>query len=91
LTKHLDEFKIRDHGQCSQNGEVILCFVDATVSGVKLESLVDIEVNHNFISGRTAKSLHCKLEGSMFAFKVVKSMVHLVTRVVRSAPLRVKS
>jgi hypothetical protein len=28
LMKHLDEFKERDHGQHSQDGEARLCFVD---------------------------------------------------------------
>jgi hypothetical protein len=91
LTKCLDELKTRDHRDCSQDGEVKLCFVDATMSGVKVATSVDTRATHSFISEWTDTSLHCKSEGSLVAIKVFNSTVKSVTGVVHFAPLRVRS
>jgi hypothetical protein len=72
-----------------KRGKSKLCFVDATLSGVKVVVLVDTNATHGFISERTATLLHYKYERSIVAYKVVNSMVKLVTGVIRSAPLRV--
>jgi hypothetical protein len=68
-----------------------LCFVDVMVSGVKVASLVDTSVTHNFVSEWTMKSLHRKPESNMTMYKVVNSTVEPIVGVVRSAPLRVGS
>jgi hypothetical protein len=91
LTKKLDEFKMQNHGQRSQDKDGRLCFVDVMVSGVKVAALVDTRSTHNFISERNATSLHCKTKGSMATFKVVNSEMKPMTAVALLEPLRVGS
>jgi hypothetical protein len=91
LMVQLDEFKARNQGWGSQDREARLCFVDMTVTGVKVATSVDTDATHNFVSEWTARSPHCKPESNMASFKVVNSTVKPVARVVCSAPLRVGS
>jgi hypothetical protein len=49
LVESMQEFKIIGQGQFLQSEAVEgLCFVDTTLSGLKMESLVDTGVKHNF-------------------------------------------
>jgi hypothetical protein len=91
LTKQLDEFKTQNHGQCSQDKEGRICFVDVIVSGVKVTVLVDIRSTHNFISEWTVTLLHRKSKGILDAFKVVNSEMKPMAGVVHLTPLRVGS
>jgi hypothetical protein len=91
LTKQLDEFKMQNHGKRSQDKDGRLCFVDETMSGVKVVALVDTGSNHKFISEWTATSLHRKAQESMTSFKVVNVEMKPVVGVVPSTPLRVGS
>ena len=50
------------------------CFVNVTVSGLKVSTLVEIDATHSFVSNRTKTTLHSKPEFSGSALKVVKSM-----------------
>ena len=80
LTKHLDDFKMKENGQHSKEKEGNLCFVDVTVSGVKVATLVDTDAIHSFISEHTATLLHYKPKRSMSTFKfVVNSTVNSMT------------
>ena len=65
--------------------------VDATVSGLKVTTLVDSGASHSFVSERTAWGLHCKVECDGSSFKVVNSEVKPVAGIVRSAPLTIGS
>ena len=47
------------------------------MSGVKVVSLVNTHINHKFVSVKTTKSLHHKLERNKTMYKVVKSIVEL--------------
>jgi hypothetical protein len=51
LVECMQEFKTRGQGQFSQSEAVEgLCFVDTTVSGLKMEALVDTGETHSFVS-----------------------------------------
>jgi hypothetical protein len=90
MLEGLGVFVEEGHGHGSQDeGTNGLCFMDATVSGLKVVALVEIGATHNFVIERIATSLHCMHESNMVAFKLVNSAVKLVAKSVRSAPLKV--
>jgi hypothetical protein len=90
LTIGLGKFVAKGHEHDLQGeGMNGLCFVNATVSGLKVVALVDTGATHNFVSEWTTTTLHRKPEKSMAMFKVVNSIVKPITRVVHSAPLKV--
>jgi hypothetical protein len=61
------------------------------VSGVKVVSLVETNMTHNYVSEKTMNSVHCKPESSITMYKVVNSEVEPIVGVVHSTPLRVGS
>lgn len=63
--------------------------MDAIVSGLKVATLVDNGLTHNFVSGWTTWGLHHKVECDESLFKVVNSIVKPVVEVIHSTPLRV--
>ena len=92
LTRGLKKFVEGHCGHGSQNGdEQSLSFVDATVSGMKVASLVDTDLTHSFVSEQTTWGLQHKDDGDTSLFKAVNSIMKLVDGVVRSTPLEVGS
>jgi predicted aspartyl protease len=90
LVEHMQEFKTRGQGQNSQSEEVEgLYFVNTTISGLNMESLVDTSATHSFVSERATKSLHRKPESNTGTCKVMKSTVMSMIGIVHSTPLRV--
>ena len=61
------------------------------MSGVKVVSLVETNMAHNYASEKTMNSVHYKPESSITMYKVVNSEVEPIVGVVHSTPLRVGS
>jgi predicted aspartyl protease len=90
LVEQMKDFKARGQRQFSQS-EVVegLCFVDTTVSALKMTTLVDTGATHSFVTEQATKSLHRKPERCTGTCKLLKSTTMLVTGIVPSTPLRV--
>jgi hypothetical protein len=75
LTAVLGKFVAEGQEHDSQGeGRHDLCFVNATVSGLKVAALVDTGATHSLISERTVKGIHCKAESSKASFKMLVMM-----------------
>jgi hypothetical protein len=79
FTTGLGKFVAEGH-ECGLQGENMngLCFVNATVSRLKVAALVDTSATHSFVSEQATIALHCNPERSMAMFKVVNSTLKLV-------------
>ena len=55
---------VRGHNAELQGVQHALDFVEMTVSGLKVSTLVDMGASHSFVSSRTAGSLHSDMEFS---------------------------
>jgi hypothetical protein len=63
--------------------------VDTTISGLKMETLVETGETHSFVSEQATKYLHHKPKSCTRTCKVLKSTSMSMTGIVRSMPLRV--
>jgi predicted aspartyl protease len=60
---------------CKVKDSMIFDFVNATMSGLKVEALVDTGATHNFVSEQIATTLHHKPKSNTSTFKVVNLVV----------------
>jgi len=66
----LGKFVAEGHERGLQGEDMnYLCFFNATMSGFKEASLVDIDATHNLVSEQTTTTLHQNPKSSMAMFK----------------------
>jgi hypothetical protein len=68
--------------------EIGLCFVNATIVGHKVVTLVDMDSTHSFIGEWIAKSLCYEIETSTCQYKAINFGVKQVNGLIHSSPVK---